>query len=339
MKNWKASQAALLSSYFVMTALIVLVPLPAAAALKPVHVGIRIDNLADVDELHERWEMTGALVTSWLEPRLKYQSQGRDHDHRDISPSLVQLPHIGFANAIGTPSLERVDLFVRPDGEVFEVQNFRASLSTHLDLRRFPFDAEELPIFIVPMGRDVNPVRLVPDTAHSRFAGAPYSSHAQWQFLSLTIKPYVEHYVDDTAEGLQFALQVRRSSQSYFWKFILPLCLIVVVSWIGFLLSPTEFKSKDLLSTAVTTLLILVAFTLRIQAFVPRTSYLTYIDGFLLTCFLFVIAAIGSIAAINIFESKGREGRALALRKITGVILPLSFILIQLAVFAYFSSR
>ncbi|MDQ6825203.1 MAG: hypothetical protein M3007_07060 [Candidatus Eremiobacteraeota bacterium] len=315
-----------------------LVPLPAAARLKPVNVGIRIDNLADVDELRERWEMTGALVTSWLEPRLKYQSQGRDHDHRDISPSLVQLPNIGFANAIGTPSLERVDLFVRPDGEVVEVQNFRASLSTHLDLRRFPFDAEDLPIFIVPMGRDVNPVRLVPDTAHTRFAGAPYSTLAQWQFLSLTIKPHVEHYVDDTAEGLQFALQMRRSSQSYFWKFILPLCLIVVVSWISFWLSPTEFKSKDLLSTAVTTLLIIVAFTLSITALLPRTSYLTYIDGFLLTCFLFVIAAIGSIAAINIFESKGRDGRALALRKITGVVLPLSFILVQLAVFAYFRS-
>ena len=145
-----------------------------------------------------------------------------------------------------------------------------------------------------------------------------------------------ENFYGDEARGINFELQVRRNAQSYIWKFIIPLCLIVVISWISFWLAPTEFKSKDLLGTAVTTLLIVVAFTLSITAWLPRTSYLTYIDAFLLTCFLFVIAAIASIVAISTLEQWGQGARALSLRKIAAAVLPITFILVQVAVFVYF---
>lgn len=292
-----------------------------------------------MDELHERWDVSGELITTWVERKFKYRPNGPYDDHRDISPNAIRIPRIGFANAIEVPTFRRVDLFVRPDGRVFLVNNFRATLSTHLDFRRFPFDTEKLPLIVVPLGHFVDQIILIPDPARSQLVDAAYSGLSQWQLLGLSMSRYTENNLGDTDYGVKFALQVRRNSQSYVWKFILPLCLIVVISWISFWLAPTDFKSKDLLATAVTTLLIVVAFTLSITTLLPRTSYQTYIDAFLLTCFLFVIAAIAAIVGINALEFRGRDERALAVRRFAGALLPVSFIVIQLAVFVYFESK
>ena len=319
--------------------LALLVPLQANSSLKPIDVGIRIDDLNEVDELHERWDVSGELITSWMEPQLKYRAIDPSDDHHDISRNTVQLPNIGFANAVDVPTFRRVDLFARPDGRVFRIDVFRALLSTHLDLRRFPFDTETLPLIVLPLGHDINRFSLIPDRTRSQLVGTSYSGLSQWRLMGLTMKRYTENYFGDPEDGVKFGLQVRRNAQSYIWKFILPLCLIVVISWISFWLAPEDFKSKDLLGTAVTTLLIVVAFTLSITALLPRTSYLTYIDAFLLTCFLFVVAAIGSIVGINALELRGSDRHALSLRKLAGTVLPVAFLFVQVAVFLYFEKR
>lgn len=311
-------------------------PVSAAGALKTVQVGVRIHDLNEVDELHERWDLSGTLITSWMEPKLKYRANSRSDDHRDVSANAMQIPSIGFANAIDVPTFHRVDLFVRPNGRVFKVDNFRALLSTHLDLRHFPFDTQNLPLIVLPLGHDVNHIMLIPDAAQSGLIDASFSGLSQWRFLGLAMHRYTESYFDEAENGVKFDLQVQRNSQSYVWKFIIPLCLIVVISWISFWLAPAEFRSKDLLGTAVTTLLIVVAFTLSITALLPRTSYLTYIDGFLLTCILFVIAAIASTVGISALELKGKHESALSLRRIAGAALPLTFILVQIAVFIFY---
>lgn len=313
-----------------------MVPFQARGALKPIDVGVRIDDLNEVDELHERWDVSGELVTSWMEPKLKYRAADRSDDHHDVAPNALQLPNIGFANAIDVPTFRRVDLFVRPDGRVFMIDIFHALLSTHLDLRRFPFDTETLPLIVRPLGHDIDRLMLIPDPTRSQLVGTSYSGLSQWRLLGLTMQRYTENYLGDAEEGVKFGLQVRRNAQSYVWKFVLPLCLIVVISWISFWLTPEDFKSKDLLGTAVTTLLIVVAFTLSITALLPRTSYLTYIDAFLLTCFLFVVAAIGSIVGINALELRGMDRHALSLRKVAGAVLPIAFLFVQVAVFLYF---
>src|SRR6202049_4555217 len=214
-------------------------PFPAAGALKTVQVGVRIHDLNEVDELHERWDVSGTLITSWMEPKLKYRANSRFEDHRDVSANALQIPSVGFANAIDIPTFHRVDLFVRPNGRAFKVDNFRALLSTHLNLRHFPFDTENLPLIVVPLGHDVDHIMLIPDVAQSQLMDASYSGLSQWRFLGLAIHPYTESYFGNAENGVKFDLQVQRNSQSYVWKFIIPLCLIVVISWISFSLAPS----------------------------------------------------------------------------------------------------
>ncbi|PZR60318.1 MAG: hypothetical protein DLM53_11650 [Candidatus Eremiobacter antarcticus] len=307
--------------------------------LRLVNVAIRVENLADVDEVHERWELRGTLIASWLEPALRYRSRDELHDRRSVSMDRINKPNIGLGNTLSTVDLRQLDLYVRPDGRVYMIETFDAKLATELDLRRFPFDAEYLPVYVTPLDGDIDRIVLIPDRARSQLATSLFAGLAQWRMQGLHMRAYSDNYLGDTAHGVVFALEVKRNAGAYVWKFIVPLSLIVVVSWLGFWLSPDDFKPKDLLGTGVSTLLIVVAFTLSLTNVLPRTSYVTYIDVFLLICFLLVITAIGATAAIQVLEVEHEPQRAMRVRKTVGTILPVLFIISQAIVFFVFQDR
>ncbi len=124
---------------------------------------------------------------------------------------------------------------------------------------------------------------------------ARYVELSQWKNASLSAHAETREHDDFKNTTLLFTFRVFRGWNSYFWKILLPLFLIVLLSWVSFWLSRDEFKTKDQLATLVTTLLIIVAFNITATASLPRTNYVTYIDAFLLVCFFFVVCAGGAL--------------------------------------------
>src|SRR5581483_4715005 len=120
------------------------------------------------------------------------------------------------------------------------------------------------------------------------------------------------------------------------YKFIIPLLLLVIISWVTFWLSHEEFKTKDQLGSAVSTLLIIVAFNITASSILPRTDYITYIYALLFSCFAFVIVSIVFIVGTHLLQVNHSERRALAVRRLAGVLLPLSFVVTQVILFFKF---
>jgi len=84
-------------------------------------------------------------------------------------------------------------------------------------------------------------------------------------------------------------------------------------------------------ATLVSTLLIIVAFNITATASLPRTNYVTYIDAFLLACFLFVVFAIGAVVATHILQMRERYDDALRVRHSAGKLPPITFAITQIA--------
>lgn len=127
---------------------------------------------------------------------------------------------------------------------------------------------------------------------------------------------------------------VSRNAQSFVWKFMVPLVAIVFLSWFAFWMPSDQYQTKDQLGIATTTLLTTVAFTLALTTFLPRVSYFTFIDGFVLCCFLWVLATIVNIYVQTYLRAHGREVQAVRLRRISAFAMPLSFIVVQAILFA-----
>ncbi len=284
-----------------------------------VRVAIQIRNLADVDEIKEQWQVTGTLISSWRNRKAPWR------------PQLV------FRNEVEPAKLRDVESYVEPDGTEVLWQDFSATLSTDLDLRRFPFDVETLPMVVEPTGAGAQGTVLSFDRALSSVPHDRYAGLAQWNPVSLTARPYVDTAAQRDAHGLAFDFLVQRNSSSYVWKFIIPLILLVIVSWVSFWLSHEEFTTKDQLGTAVSTLLIIVAFNFVSSSLMPHTNYMTYIDALIFSSFVFVVVSIAFIIASHTLEVRLKSTqRALMVRRLAGVALPIAFLLTQGALIALF---
>lgn len=300
-----------------------------------VRIGLVIRNLTSIDEVKESWQVTGLLIAKWTDRSLRYRFARRDYVYRDL-PANVWKPDFEFANEVAPTSFRFVDFYAKPDGTVVYTQTFSATLSTSLDLRRFPFDSQLLPLIVQASGDDLDRTILKPDRQDSALPNRPYAGLAQWVPLSLTERLGTVAGSANRANDVEFGLKVRRSSKSYIWKFVVPLLLLVIISWVTFWLSHEEFKTKDQLQSAVSTLLIVVAFNITATNLLPRTEYITYIDAILFTCFIFVVISIATIVGTHLLQINQSQQSALLVRRLAGIVLPVTFVIAQTALFFAF---
>ncbi len=223
---------------------------PTQARPTVVRVGLVIRNVIAIDEVRENWQVSGLLVAKWTDRALRYRPRGRRQLNRNL-PANTWKPDFEFTNEETPTTFHFVDLFTEPDGTVTYTQRFTATLSTSSDLRRFPFDSQLLPLVVQASGDDLDRTILKPDRQGSALSNRGYAGLAHWQALSLTERLGTVAGTANRANDVEFALKVRRNSKSYILKFIVPLLLLVIISWVTFWLSHEEFKTKDQLQSAV----------------------------------------------------------------------------------------
>jgi hypothetical protein len=300
-----------------------------------VRIALVIRNITAIDEVKEDWQVTGLLMAKWSDPSLSYRPRKRGQLYRDL-PTTMWKPAFDFANEETPTQFRFIDFYAKPDGTVVYTQAFSATLSTSLDLRRFPFDSQLLPVVVEARGDDLDRTILKPDPQDSALANRGYVGLAQWVPLSITQSTGTVAGSASRASNVEFNLKVQRRPKSYIWKFIVPLLLLVIVSWVTFWLSHEEFKTKDQLQSAVATLLIIVAFNITATSLLPRTEYMTYIDAVLFASFIFVVISIAAIVGIHLVQINYSPERALFARKLAGFALPIAFVIAQVALFFAF---
>jgi hypothetical protein len=305
---------------------------PTQARPMVVHVGVVIRNIIAIDEVKENWQVTGLLVAKWSDRKLRYRPRGRGQLFREL-PANMWKPDFEFTNEETPTTFRFVDLYAEPDGTVTYAQTFTATLSTNSDLRRFPFDTQVLPLIVQASGDDLDRTILKPDRRGSALWNRAYVGLAHWQALSLTQRAGTVAGTAGRTSDVEFGLKVRRNSKSYVLKFIVPLLLLVIISWVTFWLSHEEFKTKDQLQSAVATLLIVVAFNITATTLLPRTEYITYIDALLFTCFIFVVISIATIVGTHLLQINRSAESALFVRRLAGIVLPVAFVIAQAVLF------
>jgi len=308
---------------------------PTPARPMVVRVGLVIRNLIAIDDAKENWQVSGLLSAKWTVPSLRFRPRERGQLYRDL-PTNMWKPEFEFTNEETPTHFHFVDLYAKPDGTVAYTQTFNATLSSSVNLRRFPFDSQVMPLVVQASGDDIDRTILRPDRQGSALSNRAYVALAQWVPLSLTVSSGTVAGSASQAKDVEFGLKVRRNPKSYILKFIVPLLLLVIISWITFWLSHEEFKTKDQLQSAIATLLIIVAFNITASAVLPRTEYVTYIDALLFTCFIFVVISIATIVGTHLLQINHSEQRALLVRRLAGFVLPVSFVIAQAVLFFAF---
>ncbi len=96
----------------------------------------------------------------------------------------------------------------------------------------------------------------------------------------------------------------------YVWKVVLPLMIFIFMSWTVFWLKPSYLGTQIALSATV--MVILVVFQLNLVTVLPRVSYLTRVDRFVLGSLFLVFMAL--LEAVTSGTLSAQEKQALAER-------------------------
>jgi hypothetical protein len=117
------------------------------------------------------------------------------------------------------------------------------------------------------------------------------------------------------------------------WKILLPLLLMVVLSWAVFWIETFDLQNQ--IQVAVLTLLTVIAFALAISSSLPKVPYLTFIDVYFLTCYIFVFIAILELMTVHVTHRVHGKDLGLRIRKVSRWVVPPAFC-ITIALFAWY---
>lgn len=308
---------------------------------KPVEVSIALHviNLADIDEVSERFNLMFYLLAQWNDPRLAFSPRDPTERFHAFTPNQIWHPRLEFINEIGAQSAGDAALRVRPDGTVLYVERAGGELSTRFRLRRFPFDRQRLEIIIHPFIGQALVVRLRADQAHTWISGeeAEYSSLAEWQMMGIKARDaQVSFSRFGPIPEARFEIVVRRKYHYYIWKIFVPLLLMVALSWSVYWIDPKDLSSQVQIS--ITTILTVIAFAFSISLSLPKVPYLTFIDAFFLDCLMFVFFTAVEITTVHVSGRTQRVDLGLKIRRVGRVAVPIAFFASNAIIALYYFS-
>jgi Neurotransmitter-gated ion-channel transmembrane region len=208
-----------------------------------------------------------------------------------------------------------------------------------LRLRSFPFDRQTFRVQLVAVRYQSNEVMFVPDQVWIRDglkeAGgiSPSVTLPDWTIEKWELKPLVYALAPlHQYSSYAFEFTASRNVQYYILKIILPLVLIVMMSWSGFWIDPVNANSQ--ISVAVTSMLTLIAYRYAVDTQVPRLPYMTRIDLFFLVSTLLVFFSLIEVLVTTILDNNQQTERAKKIDRYCRVIFPAIFAIALIAIFA-----
>jgi len=302
-----------------------------------VSVGIWMVDITNIDSAQQNFTADIAVVLRWKDARLAHTGTGVAHYALD----QIWTPRVSIANE--TSSVVRKlseSAEVEPDGTVLYRQRYVGSFTQPLRLQSFPFDRQAFRIQFVAVRYQPNEVTFVPDQNWIRDGlreGAGMSP-------SITLPDWtVEKWkakADDYAltpglqySGYAFEFTASRNVQHYILKVILPLVLIVIMSWVVFWTDPTNSNTQ--FSVAVTSMLTLIAYRFAVDSQLPRLPYMTRLDVFFLISTLLVFFSLIEVLVTTILYNNQQLERSKALDRYCRVIVPVIFVIASIAIFGH----
>lgn len=300
-----------------------------------VFVAVWATDLVKIDSAAQTFNASLFVSLRWQDARLAHGETGMKTFARDD----IWSPNWVVANDDGEVKQTLPQkAHVAADGTVTYHQRFVGPFLQKLDLRRFPFDSHRFRAHFVALGHRPEEIQFVPDEKLVA-AGFPQGAGlagaltlVDWKVDSPTAfsDPYQAAPGLEVA-GYAFEFQAKRQVQHYLVKVIVPLLLIVMMSWTVFWIEPTLGAAQ--ISVAVTSMLTLIAYRFAVGTEVPKLPYLTRLDAFILASSLLVFLSLIEVMVTTRFATDGRVDLARRIDRRCRSLFPLAFAACTTAIF------
>jgi hypothetical protein len=283
-------------------------------------VGIYLVDLRAIDDSRQAFNADVVVSLRWEDSRLA----GKLLAGCRVALDSLWHPRILIVNERSVTKREPDLVTIAGDGTLRYAQRYSGDFTVPLLLEDFPFDKHDLSIALLSAGYSPGEVVLRIDP--ERTGRMERLSIAEWSVGSaeVTSEPLHLKAMGRSLSQIVFQLEAERELGFYLWKVLVPLTFIVFMSWAVFWMDPKVLPPQ--IGVATSAVLTLIAFQFSLGYLLPRLSYLTRADRFLLGSTVLVFLAFGEAVLTGYLAARGQETRAKKLDRAARVLFPLGYI-------------
>lgn len=301
---------------------------PSADSVKThVSVALYLIDLLEVNGSDQSFLADVFLRARWHDDGLV----GRFDEMTVLDADDVWHPLLLIVNQRGVSASLPEVVRVEPNGTVQYAQRFTGRFSTSLDLRDFPLDRQTFYVWVIGNRLGNRDFDVVPDTSMVKLANDRLSI-ADWRIGDIRLQP-AEFRATPNAEplsGVKITINAKRRVGYYMIQVVIPLVAIVMMAWTVFWIYPPVVATR--VSVVVTTMLTLIAYRFMLGNHVPRLSYLTRLDYFMLGATTLIIIALFAMAGTSFLKARGRDDVVARIDPIGRAAFPVVFLAFALFV-------
>lgn len=273
-----------------------------------VSIGVYLLGLSQVSEPSDpfpTYDVEMFLNLSWKDPRLAFgdeDSPPRVFQEEEAAEKLSEIwsPDLEIQNEVEQRQTESVELTILPDGSVDYEERFGATLNAELDLRRFPFDRQQLEVELQSFVWDRNEVQFVANEAQTGF-DADFET-PEWSVSGVEGLIGARSEVRDDREfsAYTFRIHAQRHGGHYVLRIFIPILFVMSLTWAAF-----WEPAQDRIRVGFIALLTVVATHTVVSRSLPRLSYPTSADALLIVCYLVATALTVVSIVVQRMEARG----------------------------------
>lgn len=281
-------------------------------------VSMFIFDISKISDADQTFDTDFRIVYRWYDPRLASDKRGiRQIPIEDIWNPLITIRNLRDFK----PLFEKL-AFVDHQGHCIYFERYLAKMTVPLNLKDFPRDQHQLFIKARSLyGSDE--VNLVIDKALTGWSNI--LSIPDWSVSNgkAEINTYDSGAQPKGLSQMEFSFTIKRFFGFYFWRIILPLSLIVFMSWGVFWIDPKRLEAQVGLSA--TSILTLFAFQFAIASLLPKINYLTRMDKFTMMSSLLIFLALIEALLTAFFSKKNMFRVCRMLDNTSRIAFPVAF--------------
>lgn len=225
-----------------------------------------------------------------------------------VTNETIFIDHIKYDIDKNFSSFDQV--YYEKDDKTFTNSTFSGLhvIKANFDFKKFPFDIQNLKIVLEhPINLELNKENYYPKPFIGLFDIKPPVYNGileyklnnllkEWQIVDFNIQNKIRYdktqdsfnpnkmktYKNDTVE---IDIFVKRNTNYFIFKILIPVFLILSIAWSVLWIPPNQIESR--LTTSIVALLALIAYNFVFNEDLPRLSYLTSMDRYILISYLF----------------------------------------------------
>jgi len=300
-----------------------------------INASINLRNILDVAEKEQIISLETTLRLYWKDSRVVPKPEYIDGEdsvghYLTLNPdkaSRFWMPDVFIdqAKALRVPTYYTQPASIRlyNDSTIRYSSRINYDVACNMDFHRYPVDEQYCEVKFESFGFSNKQIQMKwMDFSHNNVN--QNISLAQFSFNVQLMDSYSTDYYELSYPGLIMRLHLTRQIGYHIVQTYIPSTVFVILGWMSLFIPAESVPGR--VGMGMTTLLTLTAMFSAVRNNVPRVSYVSFLDIWMLTCMIFVFSCIMEFIVITCFNRSEykKEGRKFEFACKVG--LPLVFI-------------